>query len=172
MRDIRQENAGFLHGLAALVDRLDTECFTLVLAPAMTASIGAHVRHVHDHYHALLRDLPTGRIDYENRARDGRLETDRHIAAAELRRMAALVVNTRELDLERRVSVRDGAIAGGSWSHSTLGRELEFLMSHAIHHCSLIAVACRLQEIGVDPELGFAPSTLRHLAGMRRARAC
>lgn len=171
MKDVCAANAALLDGTAALLARLGTGSFTIVLAPVMTATIGAHVRHVLDHYYALLRDLPSRRIDYENRARECRLEQDRDGAAQALGRVAALLLDRADLRVDTTLQVRDGAIVGGGWSRSTLERELGFLLSHTIHHCSLIAVACRLQGIEVAPEFGLAPSTLRHMATTRKARA-
>jgi uncharacterized damage-inducible protein DinB len=171
VKDIRETNADLLHEAATLVARLRAEHFTMVQGPAMTASIGAHVRHVLDYYHALLRDLPTRRIDYEKRARNGQLESDRDSAATELRRFAVLLVERADLRVDVLLAVRDGAIMNGGWSRSTLERELGFLLSHATHHCSLMAVACRLQGIEVAPDFGLAPSTLRHLVAARNARA-
>jgi hypothetical protein len=43
-----------------------------------------------------------------------------------------------------------------------MARELEFLLSHTVHHYAIVAILCRLQGIAVDDGFGVAPSTLRH----------
>ncbi len=45
---------------------------------------------------------------------------------------------------------------------SSITRELDFLLSHTIHHYAIIAVLCRLQNVEVEPDFGVAPSTLRY----------
>jgi hypothetical protein len=48
------------------------------------------------------------------------------------------------------------------WSYSSIGRELQFLLSHTIHHYALIALALRLQGYEPSAEFGVAPSTLQY----------
>jgi hypothetical protein len=48
------------------------------------------------------------------------------------------------------------------WSRSSLLRELQFLLSHTIHHYSLIVLALRVQGFEPGVEFGVAPSTLKH----------
>ena len=43
---------------------------------------------------------------------------------------------------------------------STLGRELEFAVSHTIHHYALVRE--RLRGVDFDPRFGVAPSTLEY----------
>src|SRR5258708_40320826 len=47
---------------------------------------------------------------------------------------------------------------------SSVGRELQALSSHTIHHFALIAITLRLQGFDVDPDFGMSPSTLRYQA--------
>ena len=54
-------------------------------------------------------------------------------------------------------------------SHSSsLGRELEFVISHTIHHHALIKE--RLQHLGIefDETFGVAPSTLEYRNGLKQ----
>ena len=41
-------------------------------------------------------------------------------------------------------------------------RELEFLLSHTIHHYALVAVMARIQGCEPGPTFGVAPSTLKY----------
>jgi hypothetical protein len=45
---------------------------------------------------------------------------------------------------------------------STVARELQFLLSHTVHHYALIALILRLQGFEPGEEFGVAPSTLAH----------
>jgi hypothetical protein len=59
------------------------------------------------------------------------------------------------------------------WCRSTVARELQFLLSHTIHHYALIALVLRLQGFTTGEEFGVNPSTLRHWRGRREeAAAC
>lgn len=52
--------------------------------------------------------------------------------------------------------------SNSDWSISSLKRELQFLLSHTIHHYSLIALALRLQGFEPGAAFGVAPSTLKN----------
>lgn len=47
---------------------------------------------------------------------------------------------------------------------STLGRELWFVVHHAIHHAALIRVMCVEFDIPVSTDFGVAPATKKHLS--------
>ena len=135
--------------------------------------IGVHFRHVFDHYRAFLAGLPEGEIDYDARERHVPLERDRELALA-----AALGFGT---DLGRlpasiggrpvRVTVRSvaGADESPDWSDSTVKRELQFLVSHTVHHYALIKDLFRRVGFEAGELFGVAPSTL---AAIRRDAAC
>ena len=48
------------------------------------------------------------------------------------------------------------------WQPSTPGRELQFLVSHTVHHFAMIGGICHSLGVEVDKDFGVAPSTLRH----------
>ena len=47
-------------------------------------------------------------------------------------------------------------------TETTLGRELIFVLSHTIHHNSLIAVMAKTLGVVIPDRFGYAPSTLAH----------
>ena len=55
-----------------------------------------------------------------------------------------------------------GDIPEDEWSGSTVRRELQFLLSHSIHHYALIATICHANGFPVPEGFGVAPSTLRY----------
>jgi hypothetical protein len=154
-----------------LAQRLDAEAFACPIPP-VASSIGAHVRHALDFVKALLRGLDSGRIDYDARERDERLERDPARAVEVLRalvaRLDALPAAAHERALLVRHEAAPGTPAAEGWHRSSLARELDFLASHTIHHYALVALALRLRGIDPGAELGVAPSTLAHW----RAEAC
>jgi hypothetical protein len=52
---------------------------------------------------------------------------------------------------------------------STVGRELMYAVTHAIHHYALIAVMCGMLEVSVPVGFGVAPSTLKYHAEQPKA---
>jgi hypothetical protein len=54
---------------------------------------------------------------------------------------------------------------------SSIGRELQVLSSHTIHHFALLAMVLRARGVSVDAEFGMAPSTLRYLSSQTTAEA-
>ncbi len=126
-----------------------------------------------DHYQILLAGLPDGRIDYDARLRDPRLEREREYAidlALDLRsQLSGLSAEWGPRPLQ--VSMRSLADNGEEpdWSGSTVQRELQFLVSHTVHHCALIKLILRQHGFNPGVEFGLAPSTQGHL---RRQTAC
>jgi len=47
---------------------------------------------------------------------------------------------------------------------SSVKRELQFLVSHTLHHYALIALQLKQQDQPVQPGFGMAPSTVRFQA--------
>ena len=76
-------------------------------------------------------------------------------------RMADATANPRDrwLAIGSTASSPDGAVA---WQRSSLGRELQFVISHTVHHAAMIAVSCRARGLPTAEPLGVAAATLRH----------
>jgi len=150
---------------------LDEESFALPIAP-VTSSIGAHLRHALDFVQAFLRGFESGRVDYDARVRDERLERDPARALEVLRslvtRLDALPAGSHGRALAIRHEAPPGTPLDEGWHRSSVARELDFLASHTVHHYALVALALRLRGIEPHPEFGVAPSTIAHW----RARAC
>lgn len=155
------DNDRCLETLAALVARL-TDADYLRSVPPCDAGIGSHVRHVLDHYDALLAGIPVGRVDYDLRERDPATECNRDVALGRIDavRTAIQALAERSGDAPLRVCLDCGA-GGRMPAASTLSRELQFLVSHTVHHDALIAAAARALGVATEPGFGIAPSTLK-----------
>lgn len=78
-----------------------------------------------------------------------------------------------------RVTLRSVAGSGSEpdWSDSSVKRELQFLVSHTVHHYALIKELLRREGFDPGAEFGVAPSTLqardqqRHVHGKLAAGA-
>ncbi len=134
-------------------------------APAYASHAGAHLRHVIEHYEALLL-RPLGEpLAYDNRPRDRELERCTLRARARLLRLQQRLQGwTRAtLDTPVRVLSRGGVLGEFEFATvSSLGRELMFLANHAVHHFALLQVVCREQGLAMGSRFGKAPATLAH----------
>lgn len=162
-RDPIGPNVEALRRTLSLVERLTDEQYGHVERRLSSASIGAHVRHVLDHYRLFLAGLPDGEVDYDARERDTDVERCAAAASAEARRLIAALSALGAAGWAGRplrVWQQGDELAGrfdGCDSH--VERELLFLLSHAVHHQALIAVLARVQGLDVPELFGVAPST-------------
>ena len=150
-----------------LLGRLTDEQYTRKDLSLNTSSVGAHIRHTLDHYLRFLEGLEEGRIDYEARARGPRLENDRAFAIEQIKETIQRVASLAASDADRRlmtcIEAGDRGVEELKWATSTVARELDFLLSHTIHHYGLIAIILRIQHVEPGVEFGIAPSTLRYM---------
>ena len=145
-----------------ILNQLQDDHYTQVVTPYFSSSMGRHFRHILDHYLCFLNGIDTDAIDYDQRARNERLENDRHYAIDSfqslIRRFSQFQADNRVVS----VSLATDTESGSTRVDSTLARELVFLHGHTIHHFALIAAMLRMMDIDVDDEFGIAPSTLVH----------
>ncbi|MFH1499666.1 MAG: DinB family protein [Verrucomicrobiota bacterium] len=149
-----------------LLNALEPASYVARVPACFNSTPGGHLRHVIDHYLGLLDGLGGGRVDYECRSRDPRIEGETDYAAAIIAgimdRLGALLEAEDRMIAVRAESAGDAADAADAWGDTSLLRELEFLLSHTVHHYALIAIMCRL--LGHEPaaDFGMAPSTLKY----------
>jgi hypothetical protein len=130
------------------------------------ASIGAHYRHVLDHFLCLVEGIQSGEINYDQRRRSPALEGS---ADAALQATEWLIEKFRFLpadSLKRECRVTYSVGYGESEAQavrSNVAREVMFCVGHAIHHFAILRMLCAARAIPLPYEFGVAPSTLRHL---------
>lgn len=166
-----EANIAFLESAQSLLAALDDERFSQVQVPGGKSGIGAHLRHVSDHYECVLDCLENERdtVDYDHRNRSPEQERSvQHAADC----IALLLSRLRKLEapsMERplRVRMRTEIQADRDPPDSCLssvGRELQFLVSHTVHHFAIIAMHCDAMGVSVPQGFGVAPSTLHYRA--------
>lgn len=154
---------GLLRQAAQLIARLDERVYLAVHPASPRGSIAGHLRHVIEFYQCFLDGRTHGRIDYNQRARDERIERTAYAIEA----IAKLAARLRELlpvdGSETLVVALEGSSGPLlSWSTTSVLRELDYLQSHTVHHYALIAMLLRLQGIEPGADFGVAPSTLSY----------
>lgn len=166
------DNISYLQQGRELLQRLPDELYTKTLPPMFPSGIGVHYRHSIDHYSRFLEGWRRAEVDYDKRERDEALESDRAHAIAKTDELIEALRSIGVEDGDQQLTVKMSCGEGDEPESavSTVKRELQFLISHTVHHYALIAVILRLE--GREPVAGFgvAPSTLKHQQSLQCAR--
>ncbi|PHR83716.1 MAG: hypothetical protein COA59_10135 [Colwellia sp.] len=137
-----------------------------VLSPLFISSAGAHMRHIIDHYLALIASLQSGKVDYDVRHRNSKVEQEPQLALDKLVQISNWLKSltgtdlTRVLILYTEVSVTEKKVQSVPTS---LARELVFSGSHAVHHYAMIAQMAQQQKMALPSSFGIAPATATYL---------
>jgi len=130
------------------------------------SGIGRHFRHIIEHYYSLVNEKNSV-IDYDSRERDLKLEDDRQFMINTMKEIISSLEKLLSAPdyIHKEVNVRSNEGIGeedSPLSKSTIQRELQFLISHTVHHYALIGLI--LKTMGYNPvhEFGIAPSTLKY----------
>ncbi len=156
---IIQQNQALIQQAIDLISKTEISIYGRCCEEVFDSSIGQHLRHCIEHYDELFMAIADDRVvRYHARPRDPEVETDPNAAANRLR----FIYNQldRVGDKNTCVQVSDGGIAEPS--KSSLFRELEFLISHTVHHFALITVIANRFQIEVPENFGVAFTTLKH----------
>jgi hypothetical protein len=124
-----------------------------------SSSVGQHIRHCVEHYEEFLQAITEQReLNYEMRPRDLNVEIDpvESVRRIEIIRdlLRAHVVECREI-----LMFDNGSRAP---ARSSITREIQYLLSHTVHHFALIAVIASLGGMQVPHNFGVAPTTLTY----------
>ena len=160
-----EENLEALAQLRDLVAELSPEHYRQPFSAQGRHSLGKHVRHIIDHYDALLAGKAAGdvsELDYEHRQRDAALEQWPQLAGRRLGEIAERLHAADGLSPGR--EVRLVYPTGGETLSLTasVGRELAFLTSHTVHHMAIIGLLAEQLGIALPEHFGVHPSTRRH----------
>ena len=151
----------------SLLDDITEADYQAVLSPHFSSSIGAHIRHIVDHFSALKGATSAGEINYNKRNRQSDIEHYPQSALIACRDINSWLqeICSNQL-LNRRVLVTteiDISHTKSTTCESTLERELVFVASHTIHHFALIRIIRNMQGKALPEFFGFAPATITHL---------
>lgn len=157
-KDVLQQGYIFL-------ERIGEEIYSRPLEGAFTASLGAHYRHVLDHFLCLAEGIRTGQVNYDQRRRNPQLENSVTCA-----RLVTEGLIDEFGDLSSEILQRECAVtysvgydeAEAEAVRSNLAREVMFCVGHAIHHYAILRILCAGVGVKLPYEFGIAPSTLKH----------
>jgi len=144
---------------AELIGLLEGEQYTLGFKPAFQSTIGAHFRHVLEHYRCFLSQLDEGLFCYDKRERDQSLECDAEYALQTIEELIQGVTSLTESD-NRAFLIEDEQTSAPVATN--LNRELLFLQSHSVHHYAIIGAMTRAFGNQPDEDFGVAIATRVH----------
>ena len=165
------ENLVFLKQLTTLLETVSSADYQRLIQGRH--SLGRHLRHIVDHYQALLAALAisgSDRLDYETRAREQRLEQSPEAGLQALARIRQTLEQLSHEQLTGPLQMAYPCAAGPTPDDPVLSvsttaeRELVFLTSHTVHHMALIGLLAPHLEMALPDTFGVHPSTLRHWA--------
>lgn len=161
-----KSNIHFLNQGIRLLSSISDEDYAFNNGKYFKSGIGRHFRHILEHYLSLINGY-THKINYDERPRDLKMETERTFAISTIRS----IIDSLEVFLDKpelidntlEVQSNEGIKEEGTpWSESSIRRELQFLISHTVHHYALIALILKTMDIETEEGFGVAPSTLKH----------
>lgn len=160
-------NLHFLRQAGELLTELPDEIYSTPVLSFHGSTIGGHIRHCLEHYQSFIAGAAGRGINYDCRARQKHIEQETEGA---LRLCAELIESLTSL--EKRSSHSDivqvqmdcGQEGETALQQSSIGRELQFLVSHTVHHFAMIGGMCQMLGVSTTENFGVAPSTIRHRA--------
>lgn len=158
-------NIFFLEQGIELLESVSDELYTSNNGMYTKSGIGIHFRHIIEHYFSLIH-CEDGLIDYDARERDLHLENDRSFMISSMKQVIGNLKNLEEERLlQEEILVRSNEGINekkAPLSKSTRRRELQFLISHTVHHYALIGLILKTMGFNPKDDFGVAPSTLKH----------
>jgi uncharacterized damage-inducible protein DinB len=158
-------NAWLLTQAAAMITRLREEAHADF---DYARAVGPHLRHIVEHYLALVNALAAGDrcVCYDSRNRDLRIQTDPAATLSALKQLSdshEALAQDQTLNLQTPLLTKllVGVQGGIELTvATTLGRELLFLSSHTVHHFAPLGQYCRSAGVELGPDFGKAPATV------------
>lgn len=150
--------------LTDLVNRIEEKDFSRPSETLNQSTLGQHLRHTLEFFVCFENGFHNGVINYDKRAHDKLIETDKFIALGALNRIMVFIQNlnaNRKLKLEVAYDLdREDYIS----LETNATRELVYNIEHAVHHMAIMKIGIReiAPYIDLPFDFGIAASTVRY----------
>ena len=123
-------------------------------------SVGKHVRHILDLFECLL-DSENGIVNYDERKRNPKTETDKDFAILKIQK---IIADLEELDIEKKVILKQKLNDSFCEINSSIERELLYNIEHCVHHLAIIRIGIEnnFDYVKIHENFGVAHSTISH----------
>jgi hypothetical protein len=155
---------GILNQLSDALVQLNESDFVRPSHILSGSTIGQHLRHTLEFFICLERGFEKGVINYDKRAHDKLIESDKFIAIATISHIYQFVESQKadrslllevgyERDSEEFESIQTNYF-----------RELTYNIEHAVHHMAIMKIGIRevAPYVSLPSDFGVAVSTIRH----------
>ena len=156
---VNHDNIRLLNETIDLLASLTTEIYTHKSLLFNADTPGAHVRHVVEHYELFLAGLTTGHINYDLRRRNLKLSSDPKAAICRIKELAGQIDILSDEELRRLIDIKMDTGDVCQTVETSVGRELQFLWSHHVHHNAMIRMIIESFGENVAKDFGVAAST-------------
>ena len=150
----------YLYNLNSFLKSIDNNLYTLKLDKfPFTGNIGAHCRHIIEFYTQFLNFYKTKTLDYDGRQRDLLIESDIDTAKSKILTVIEVLEN-QDFNSNTVLSL----LNNGQLSSTTIGRELNYLAEHNVHHMAIIRILAETIPFDFSEiaQFGIAVSTKGH----------
>jgi uncharacterized damage-inducible protein DinB len=147
-----------------LLSALSDEQYRQPLSVFSGSSIGQHTRHILEFYDCLQKGVSTGKVNYDLRERDLRLEQSRQFAIENINGLCTDFLrqaNDTPMILEADFNSENSDFVT---IKSSFYRELAYCLEHSIHHQALLKIGVLALGLAdcIPNDFGVASSTIRH----------
>jgi len=156
------QNINRLGELKSLIDFINELDFIKSDEMLSGATIGQHIRHIIEFYQCIVHESSSGKIYYDGRKRDHRIEMDKDFAK---KAIDEVISGMHEVRLDKPIIIQASYVNIESdiiELNSSFGRELSYALDHMIHHLAILKISMRFRGYELDENLGVAPSTVRY----------
>lgn len=151
-----------LRQLTDLTHQIRVEDFIRPAATLSGSTVGQHLRHTLEFFLCLEKGFYEGIVDYDKRAHDKLIESDKLVALSVIERIKIFVEQLQEKALQLHVGydMTDTYVT----VETTAMRELVYNIEHAVHHMAIMKIGVReiASYVILEPDFGIAASTIRH----------
>ncbi len=155
--------SNILSQLTDLVHQIRESDFVRPAETLSYSTVGQHLRHTLEFFICFEHGFEKGLINYDKRAHDKLIETDKFVALNAIKRILKFVNNVDDKALKLEVGYdleRETFLT----IDTTATRELVYNIEHAVHHMAIMKIGIReiAPYIQLPPDFGIAASTIRY----------
>jgi hypothetical protein len=161
--NLKEACLNILSQLSDLVDQIHQRDFVCPLETLSRSTIGQHLRHTLEFFMCLEQGFDKGVINYDKRAHDKLIESDKYLALAAIGRTNHFIQSLEDKPLKLEVGYdldKETFIT----INTTSTRELVYNIEHAVHHMAIMKIGIKeiASYIQLPPDFGIAASTIRY----------
>jgi hypothetical protein len=166
---LQEPLANLLGQLHQVLDELNLVQYAEPVGILSDSSIGQHTRHILEFFIELQKGYECGVVDYDQRQRNHKIESDNGFARAQLEFILKNLERPDKVLILRADYGSSGemlpAEVEGKEIMTNYFRELVYNLEHTVHHMALIRIGVGLvSSISLPVEFGVASSTLKFRA--------